>query len=515
MRIILHLLFFLSGTAMVAAQTPAILKDLNVGTKSGFQTGGKLEALNGKLYFAGYGTNQLSNQLFVTDGTTAGTQPVSSASNAVEIEALVSTGKKIFFKAFQNGPALFVTDGTSTTKVRNFGGPYLEGIIPFDETRVLLAVQTNASFDPDQLWISDGTPSGTFLLKAYSADPTFLTVTKWGNQTLLYDNSTTFDKMPPLITDGTAAGTQTVKDWLAPWYKFETISSAYSAGDLLFFNGKTLSGGFLYNKSVVSNGTALGTKEYLYGDEVRWASKFKEKYFLYTGRYIDVYDPVKKEAVRISKDIGFRSKLLLHNDKLYFTNDENFSLTLWESDGTTAGTKTTGAMISTNTLFSTVLLPFNNRLFFTKQEMQNVTLEQYHTTTKVVTKVSDLYQYEGLIYTSALKILNNKLLFPRTTTNEGNELWTFDLSAILSAPAFSKADDITLEWHSGSASGVISGADATGLLTIRLYDLQGRLLQQTETPGNVRFQCVPFQGVAALTVAGKYGAKSFKVFSNP
>jgi hypothetical protein len=513
MKIISHLLFFLSGATMVAAQTPTILKDLYPGKESGFPTGAGLFPVNGKFYFSGYTPAHLSSQLMVTDGTSAGTVPAIATTVAVDISLIGSAGKRVFFKAFKGEPSLFVLDGATATKVRGFGGngPFLNAIVPFDEQRVLLALNSVSGADPDELWVSDGTAQGTFLLGKFLVRPQFLVATRFGKWLTMYEKSTNGVKMKPLITDGTVAGTSTLQSWLAPWYKFEEVSSVYSAGDLLFISGTKLSGTSLFNKAVTTNGTIQGTKEINSSQEFWQVAKQGAKYLVYGDWRLVLFDPAANYGSLLSDAFGTWSQLLFHNGKVYFTNYNNPSLKvfLWEIDGSTP--KSTGVELSNFYLRPPSMMTLGNYLYFTKNEASTISLQQYNLNTKALKKLTDVAQPGGFSYSHALGALGNQLIFSKDTDAQGNELWTLDLSTVgaQERPALSAA--YRLEWFGTTGMGRIEGNDPGARLVLRRFDAQGRLIEQLESVEGATFRLQPFEGIGFLVAEGKRGVQGFKI----
>jgi trimeric autotransporter adhesin len=202
--------------------------------------------------FTQYGTNLIftafdptnGDALWKTDGSVSGTVMVKDINTGTPIQppfyfseptitpAFFNFQNKLYFTANNgtNGFELWVTDatngGTSLVKDINPGSP---DAFPFGFAYVSLAVKNNSKFffaaatanEGTELWESDGTPSGTNLLKdiapgGVSSDvltiPNFLTNGLFqGNKFFLVAN-TPAEGTELWISDGTAGGTQLVKD---------------------------------------------------------------------------------------------------------------------------------------------------------------------------------------------------------------------------------------------------------------------------------------------------------------
>ncbi|MGL6045617.1 MAG: Ig-like domain-containing protein [Vogesella sp.] len=229
----------LTGTGTKMLKQIGVLGNLavNVGTTSGanyFDMG------NGKALFqANNGTT--GSELWVTDGSTAGTImlkdliPGSTPSHpTINGMARLGNGKVVFAP---NGGELWITDGTvagtvqlkdldTASSTASFYGNvtaskewgYHPPIIGADFTNIgdgKVIFQAKTSKNGVELWITDGTASGTRLLadiapNTQSSNPGGFT--NLGNgKTLFYaDNGTNGSEL--WVTDGTTAGTKMVKD---------------------------------------------------------------------------------------------------------------------------------------------------------------------------------------------------------------------------------------------------------------------------------------------------------------
>ena len=128
-----------------------------------------------------------TDTLWSTDGTTAGTVELRTASNpgpspytSQEPRRLTVAGNRVFFAAITRefsglGEELWFTDGTpfGTRFVYNIQNRPLGGIVdPGSDPRLLTAIGDNVIFtagtftEGRELWFSDGTPAGTRLVRA-------------------------------------------------------------------------------------------------------------------------------------------------------------------------------------------------------------------------------------------------------------------------------------------------------------------------------------------------------------
>jgi ELWxxDGT repeat protein len=306
---------------------------------------------NSKLYFSAidkkdHAAVTSGREFFVTDGTPAGTHLVklldSDFNGGSSPSGFTEFNSKLFFATNdgRGGAGLWTSDGTQA------GTVLIKPIDPTgfgtvsDVSKSFIIFQNKlyiAAFDGtngNELWVSDGTPGGTQLVKdidprvsAYG--PNNFTV--FGDKLFFtMDDSTHGEE--PWITDGTPNGTQLLKDidtngtqGSAPW--------GYTPfNNKLYFWAQDLNGGPLHPEIWETDGTTNGTK--LFANTFPMGST----------------DP---------DNIG------VLGDKLYFTScDTSRSLILWKSDGTTAGTEGVAKINGIGVTSRSGFTIFKNKLYF-------------------------------------------------------------------------------------------------------------------------------------------------------
>jgi ELWxxDGT repeat protein len=257
------------GTAANTNLLRDIFSGLNGSSPSGFTALG-----NGKAVFQarnGYGAGTTGAELWVTDGTSAGTILVkdiyagASDSSPSNFTAL-GNGKALFSATdSSNGAELWITDGTlaSTILVKDI---YV-GASDSSPSNFTALGNGKALFSATdlvngrELWVTDGTAAGTALLKnirADSAGSNPSNFTALGNGKALFSASDWyFSSEEPWITDGTSAGTTLLKDIYSAG-----VNGSSPSGFIALGNGKALfsatdasSGRELW----VTDGTSTGT----------------------------------------------------------------------------------------------------------------------------------------------------------------------------------------------------------------------------------------------------------------
>lgn len=182
--------------------------------------------LNGRLIFTGH-TAGNGTELFITDGTTAGTtllKDINTGTAASSPSDFVELNGVLYFTAVTaaEGRELWRTDGTTagTTLVKDIAPGASSGngdndFNMFSNGSYLLFAAESTSTQGVELWKSDGTSAGTVVLKdiytgADSSKPkNFVSL---NNSVVLFLARTATNGEELWKTDGTEAGTMLVKD---------------------------------------------------------------------------------------------------------------------------------------------------------------------------------------------------------------------------------------------------------------------------------------------------------------
>ncbi|MFM2311660.1 MAG: hypothetical protein RLZZ04_936 [Cyanobacteriota bacterium] len=259
-----------SGTQLLVDLRPG---EDNYGNKQGSYASNLVE-FQDKLYFTA-NDDKHGNELFVSDGTASGTQLLvdlnpgedsygnkqsSYASNLVEFQ------DKLYFTANddKHGNELFVSDGTASgtqllVDLRpgedNYGNKYGSNVSNLVEFQDKLYFTANDDEHGNELFVSDGTASGTqLLLDLHPGEDNY--GNKYGsyasnfvefNGQLYFTANDGEHGNELFVSDGTASGTQLVADIYPGSNNYGSPSGSYAAdltvlGDELFFaanNGET------------------------------------------------------------------------------------------------------------------------------------------------------------------------------------------------------------------------------------------------------------------------------------
>jgi ELWxxDGT repeat protein len=232
------------------------------------------------------------------------------------------------------------------------------------------------------IWVTDGTEQGTSLVGPTSGIGGIFHITPYKNKLYFYCDDGV-NGLELWSSDGTPTGTKLFKD-INPGKGSSTPENMTVCNGLLFFNA--FDGAGNRTKLWKTDGTDLGTEI--------------------------VYDALAQPS-------NGSTKFTVYNDKIYFTGNVGSGYSLWESDGTTGGTKSIHKMSLGSTASYIVS---NGTLFFAGADnnvsglykMNGSTIELVSDEPKFLSGVTEFTDYKGLVY------------FEATTTNEGSELWVSD-----------------------------------------------------------------------------------------
>lgn len=329
-----------------------------------------LAVSNNRLFFSGLATDS-GRELWVTDGSAAGTHIVSDFRPGTDSlfgntnGAIAPVGNGLFFIGL-NGEVGF-SDGTpSGTQVFFTGaqpGPYppvrvVNGTVffVFDDGKNGLT-----------LWRSDGTAAGTAMVKDASGDlvHSINTLTPGATRVYFYGLDPQHHNIDLFESDGTPAGTHTVHSPGDPnWYGASfSVYTMLTSGDTVFFQGANALYG---DEPWTSDGTAAGT--HMVAD-------------------------IGPEAAGSGAPIG----LVAGNGRLYFEALGDDGPFIWSSDGTAAGT---------NPLFSILAAQYNDLVPWT-----------FAANSLFYRRLGELWASSGTNPAIALRSFNND--YPGPVTSSG------------------------------------------------------------------------------------------------
>jgi ELWxxDGT repeat protein len=396
---------------VLMSQTPTLLKDINRSPLSSSPE--EAVVMGGVSYFSADDAVH-GRELWRSDGTAAGTYLVKDINPAGGSDPvrLTAVGSTLYFLAIDalHGRELWKSDGTAagTVRVKDIRpGPV--GAFPGDQYSggPLIVVNGRLVFAADdgvhgeELWVSNGTATGTKLLKdidpgSASSLPVY-GPGSWavvGNKAFFTANDGSGTGGQLWATDGTPGGTYKVTD-VNPTQPTSSLSDLTAAGNLLFFLGNdSVHGRELWR----SDGTVAGT------------SLVKD---IYPG-------PTGSSPISLT---------VVGNTLFFLASDPDHGQELWKSDGTGAGTVLVKD-INPGTAGSGVnpyeLVNFNGVLLFVANDgSHGIELWRSDGSEPGTYLVQDI-KANGSSYPAELTVAGSLLYFIADDGVHGYELWKSD-----------------------------------------------------------------------------------------
>lgn len=365
-------------------QKSTLLKDIFPGYNIGMSGDPAFMKLNNKVYFIAVQSNNSEKQLWVTDGTIAGTSKLKDLSFSYSISATAATENNIFF--YHNKELWgynIVTDTLQLLKAFD----YTSGDIKMYIMNNTLFFVANDGIHGKEIWKSDGTVAGTSLLKDIAPDPSAGGI-DGDFKALIFKNKLYFvanvgTGYELYSTDGTEAGTVSVKN-----IGYAQLEGA-ATDDYFVFNGFDSVNGL---EPWVSDGTTAGT------------------------HLLKNLMPGATSSMAMKKFVKF-------NNKIFFESGANgvslaYGNYIWETDGTEAGT----------VLYNT----HNDALIYGTSSDNNhliLTMPNYYNRFWVVNgNPSQNFEITGLDMPSNNSFidLNSKIYLSGSTPKYGAELFSLD-----------------------------------------------------------------------------------------
>lgn len=430
---------------------------------------------NGELYFQA--RENFQTELWKTNGTiTNTTQVVDLFGNlSAAPESLTVFNNELIFSATDTdiGRELFKTDGTTTTLLKDLRTGSSSGMKGNynEDYEMFLEFNTELFFIPqtqngNELWKTDGTPSGTVLVKNFTISDgtnTFYNYTQYvvkGEGKILgvilnnelfftvvkHNTSGSQIGIELWKTNGTTNGTVVVKESLKNISELTVFNNTiYFAGDTsiegveLWKSDGTTAGTVLFADIFPNNlNSAFGKSSHpsdfiIFNNELFFGARgYDASINEITGTELYKTDGT---TITFVKDIypgnlngGLNlPRFIIYNNELYFSakDSSTSAVDLWKTDGTTNGTvrvfESEVVGLNNNTLEFINATIFNDELFFNN-------FQQLWKTDGTITGTTQLSN-DGTENTPLtvssfnFKVFNNKLWMRAYNNAESDELW--------------------------------------------------------------------------------------------
>lgn len=469
------------------AEGTQLVKDIRPGV--GSSNPWRFVNVNGTVFFlADDGVN--GPALWKTDGSENGTVMVKDFSTRTSSEALpilqgVNVNGTLLFAADDDrvhGLELWRSDGTEsgTVLVKDIipgsGGAFFSIVPPVNVNGTLFFVGSTA-VEPWQLFKSDGTPDGTVSLKTFAPGlfPSGLTN---ANGTLYFTANDGVHGMELWKSDGTEAGTVLVKDIL-PGPSSNALGSFTTVGEAVFFVARNAANEMQLWQS---DGTGEGTV-------------------------------LVKDALNHAGELTAHYLVNVNGTLLFVANDGVHGREVWKSDGTRAGTVMVddawpGATGSAPRWLANV----NGTLFFSATDgVSGRELWRADSSLTGVYRVGDIARGGLASDPRGMQALtNDSIIFAAGDGLHGRELWT--LVERNAAPSFATSGDLVAHDDGGPrtvvdwATNMIAGPPDESEQEVRFeveVDKPELFLEQPriDASGKLTFTPMPNRsGLATVTV---------------
>lgn len=347
----------------------------NFGIESAFAYGTDMINVKGILYFPVLDKEEKVIRLWKSDGTEKGTTVVCHESDCRSPYGLTDVHGRLFFGTIVNKFTLWTSDGTEkgTRKIKDIPLAPVDTTEPWDFTDVNGMLYFGAGgkedFGPYDLWKSDGTTSGTQIVRA-GIHPQFLTRC---NGKLFFSGSVNGENTCDLWkSDGTTEGTVKVKDiCLGRGKKGGPGTGAdphflTDVSGVLYFSADDGNGHHLWKSDGTASGTtkvgAVCTPPYI-PPSMNWINVNGTLFFIGLDQLSNYMlwksDGTAEGTVQVNK-IHLPINLTNANGTLFFYSGG----AIWKSDGTAEGTKKIKAFPLLPVSYSMPLTHVDGTIFF-------------------------------------------------------------------------------------------------------------------------------------------------------
>ncbi len=346
------------------------------------------------------------------------TTPLTSSSHGSSLpESLFTFQNKIYFSATDgtNSNQLWVTDGTATgTKLfKNFalGQDKCQNFISLNTQKFVF--EAHGLDDRTELWVSDGTVNGTVMLKRF-AETHFPDLSNFK----IFNGKIYFtDPNSQLwVTDGTAAGTKMIK-------AIEVGSGTGSS--LVIYNNK------LYFSSLglwTSDGTTAGTVKISNADPFDGMCVYNGKLYFSNNGKLWITDGTSVGTKQVTATPQGIENLAVYNNKLYFSaNDGTHGNELWVSDGTITGTKMLKDLVpgSVDSMPFDFIV-FSGKLYFTAYNNSGRDFWVTDGSINGTKRFKDVAPIFNAANPRTMHVFDNKMYLSASDAVNGFQLWVTD-----------------------------------------------------------------------------------------
>ncbi|KAF2511446.1 T9SS type A sorting domain-containing protein [Flavobacterium zhairuonense] len=408
------------------------LSDVQASNISGIEQ--SFVSVNNKTYLTGQ-TEKEGNELWSTDGTKSGTSFFADLnySNSSYASKFTNVNGNLFFSANgkQSGNQLFKSDGTVLgTKMIKDINPGYNGMDNLSEMKAINGTLFFSGIDAThgyELWKSDGTENGTIMVKDinpgnksslqnYNDKQSFTVI----NNILYFSADNGLNGFELWRSDGTESGTYMIKD-------IATDRSSYprsftSLNNTIYFIANDLTGSALWT----TDGTQSGTIKITNLNDMRVLQTVNNKLFIVAETSGTSYGPhdvwvsdgtasgtshIKSFGDNIDSDIQITASL---KNEIYFVarSPESYNKAVYKTDGTIGGTVLLfdGATHPISNLDINTILTCGEYVYFVIEDYLRIPRELWRTNGKITEQVANT-ETAVFTYIRGLTCFNKNLLY--------------------------------------------------------------------------------------------------------
>lgn len=391
-------------------------------------------ALNDKVIFTGNDGNWLGSELYISDGTEAGTTMIKDinkeGNRSSNAENYFQFGNKVLFSADNgiNGKELWqLENGTASMLLDINPGPYYSNPRYFTEINGIVYFIAETKDTGKELWKTDGTASGTMLVKDINPDK----ASAFNNGNLAIANNKLYFFANDGITgfelwesDGTETGTVLVKDINVG------EDNSYRSGEIIGYKNKVYFSAQVGDNDFEvweSDGSEAGTKIHHHynfsgSSNPRFFTLFDDH--LYYNSNGDLIRTDGTTALIVSQVEA--SNLTVANDKLFFTAGFSDGGELWASSGSSAY-KVKEIRSGSSGSYPSKLTAHNNGVFFIANDGDTGNEIWFSDGTDAGTiQVKDIREGGSSSSVTEFVSFGDKVIFGAGEFSSSQELWVSD-----------------------------------------------------------------------------------------
>ncbi|MDO6761820.1 T9SS type A sorting domain-containing protein [Tamlana sp. 2_MG-2023] len=419
-----------------------LLKDIKTGSETSFPS--SFTSYKNNIYFSARDQTQ-GFTLWKTNGTAAKTEIV-DGENTSGASVLTVYKDLLFFTIYDGRYHLCKSNGSNIEAIKELGTNIYGNPTFINETKVsgdyLYFVNTNT-----ELWKTDGTETGTTLLKTASSCRNLTDVNGKIFFTATEEHSTAYQLWQ---TDGMETNTKLVKDH-DPEHFAEIKDLIPFKGSLFFTAISNENGKELWK----SDGTENGTIQ------------------------VSDINPGSENAIS-------NPNFCVLNDALYFSaTDGKNGFELWKTDGTEAGTKLVKDInIGSGGSFPSELVVINDLIYFQAYDTAHG-FELWKTDGTEAGTILAADIYPGIISSAPINItsIDNDIFFIAETSNKGQQIWKLQYDTLNTKPELLGGLDTTNVYPNPFINHIHFNTNAN-VGAISIYNSNGQLVSTQKATNN-------------------------------